>query len=747
MPVVDRNEASDVDELIGRALTAPSTADTVAVLRRLFVEKLDFNPASGTVVLADSALPPEASRLASRDGVQVVAVQFPHADRLRTRDLRNTLKALGQTLTGEILLAATDAARSRIDFVYPDLKDGRDILRRMVVRRDEPRRTVSQQIAGIYHEMQGGASVQTALSRTYDVEAVTRRFFVEYKRVFDRVMALVEGIPDENERRLFCQTLFNRLMFLYFLQRKGWLTFNGSAEYLEELWASRLPEENFYDVRLKLLFFTALSNTDSRAPKLDDYTDHLIGRVPFLNGGLFEEKDIDKGQSVVVPDEAIGLILNQLFRHFNFTIQESTPYDVEVAVDPEMLGKVFEELVTGRHETGSYYTPRPIVSFMCREGLKGYLTSALTAARVDATPSGAGRDVAAFVDEHRIDGLSVSDARAILEALESVTVLDPACGSGAYLLGMLHELVELQSLLYASILLRDARSLHQLKLRIIERNLYGADIDPFAVNIAMLRLWLSLAIEFNSVSAPPPLPNLDFKIVCGDSLSAADPSVSHQLSFAHDVALQLASLKAEHMRAVGDEKRVKACEIRQKHEELVTLLGGDRAPSNAVDWRIQFAEVFDKRGGFDIVVANPPYVRHELITDQKPRLRQVYGPLFVGTADLFVYFYYRALQLLGSNGCLAFISSNKWLRAAYGARLRDVLEQQTWVRCIIDFGDLPVFETATAYPLIIIGQRGPIYRPTLYARVRSLTPPYPEVREILRRSSKKSPITIFISTV
>ena len=310
----------------------------------------------------------------------------------------------------------------------------------MVVRRGEPRRTIAQQLAGIYRDTaHARRDVRTALGRAYDVDAVTKRFFTEYRRIFGEVMTLVRGIPVEDERRLFCQTLFNRLMFLYFLQRKGWLTFNGSPEYLEALWRSRTSGESFYDVRLKLLFFTALNNADSRSPGTPTFADNLIGEVPFLNGGPFEQKDIDKRPGVVVPDEAIGLVLNQLFRRFNFTIEESTPYDVEVAVDPEMLGKVFEELVTGRHETGSYYTPRPIVSFMCREGLKGYLTSALTASRGIAISERGGRDVAtgiaAFVDDHNVDRLSVGDARALLDALESVTVVDPACGSGAYLLG------------------------------------------------------------------------------------------------------------------------------------------------------------------------------------------------------------------------------------------------------------------------------------------------------------------------
>ena len=207
-------------------------------------------------------------------------------------------------------------------------------------------------------------------------------------------------------------------------------------------------------------------------------------------------------------------VLRDLFDKFNFTVMESTPFDIEVAVDPEMLGKVFEELVTGRHESGSYYTPRPVVSFMCREALKGYLESQEFGAQQEA--------IQAFVDRHKVDGIS-DHAHGVRKALARVRVVDPACGSGAYLLGMMQELVDLRTSLDREELRRNPRYLYDLKLHIIQRNLYGVDIDEFAVNIAMLRMWLSLAIEYEG-DIPEPLPNLDFKVVCGDSLLGPDPS-------------------------------------------------------------------------------------------------------------------------------------------------------------------------------------------------------------------------------
>ena len=306
-------------------------------------------------------------------------------------------------------------------------------------------------------------------------------------------------------------------MFVYFLSRKGWLTFQGERDYLNALWqdyrAAEGEVKNFYVDRLRLLFFAGLNNYDSQDLTAEPEAQRLIGNVPFLNGGLFDMAESDGRTGVTVPDEAIASILNDLFDRFNFTVMESTPFDVEVAVDPEMLGKVFEELVTGRHESGAYYTPRPVVSFMCREALKGYLAGQDTGVPPEA--------VARFVDERDTSGIStVAAARRVADSLAQVAVVDPACGSGAYLLGMMQELVELQTALFNVGV--DAKGLYELKLDVIERNLYGVDVDDFAVNIAMLRLWLSLAIDYEG-ETPPPLPNLDFKALCGDSLLGPRP--------------------------------------------------------------------------------------------------------------------------------------------------------------------------------------------------------------------------------
>lgn len=581
----------------------------------------------------------------------------------------------------------------------------------------------------------------------FDVEKVTKRFYEDYARTFGLVEKLIAkhaGLGTGDELRMFTQTLLNRLMFLRFIERKGWLIFDERKDYLRALHeAGPIGRRSFYQTRLRPLFFEGLAVDGKRKPE-------AVGNVPFLNGGLFEEGALDK-KAKDIPDEAFAPIIGPdgLFYRYNFTVEESTPLDIEVAVDPEMLGKVFEELVTGRHESGSYYTPRPVVAFMCREALKGYLTDKL----VSSVASGKGRKVekaerpvltdaiATLVDKREVKGLTESHGKQILEALDSLKAVDPACGSGAYLLGLLQEMIALYRLLQSEKLVRDARSLYELKLRIISHNLYGVDIDRFATNIAMLRLWLSLSVEADQ---PLPLPNLEFKIETGDSLLGPCDWVADTLEAdaLRIRANSLVRLKERYLVAHGEEKRNTRAAIEQEERGIAYKLHSLRG-QGIVDWRVQLAEVFLTNKGFDIVLANPPYIRQELIKDLKPALKKVYGAEFSGTADLYVFFYLRALQLLAGGGMLAFISSNKWFRAGYGQKLRSLVARQTSVQTILDFHDLPVFESAIAYPMIFVAAKKPpaaSHTPTL-AEPPSLDPPFPDVTAVVAKFGQPLPTT------
>jgi type I restriction-modification system DNA methylase subunit len=662
----------------------------------------------------------------------------------------------------------------------------------------------------------------------FDVERVTDKFFDDYRKVFESVEGEVKkSIRTDENARLYTQRLFNRLMFLYFIQKKGWLEYEGDRNYLRALFNAAVSKgENFLRERLYYVFFWGMSNVgETREAYTNEALRKRRGDVPYLNGGLFDIEDVyDRDPDrMKISNDAFRKILD-LFERYNFTVEESTPLDVQVAVDPEMLGKVFEELVTGRHESGSYYTPRQIVSFMCREALKHYLTRTESAAAA-----------ARFVDEG--DAAGLADPESVLEALRRVRVCDPACGSGAYLLGMMQELVRLRGALFVSRSIGD-ESAYKIKRSIIENNLYGVDKDPFAVQIAALRLWLSLAMDS---AKPQPLPNLDFKVRQGDSLIAPAPSANEKTLFFNrrqrveefsrrkaeylklsenrratladkeklreeidilraDIAADLqhtaprpseAKIAATRNRAETLPQEIRAADragnksrAAKLQKDLQTLkrqlaqwdeAGAEKEPG--FDWAVEFAEVFmpepsetwriddlhpplndfkrqgtlieeaspdASSGGFDIVLANPPYVRMELFKPIKPILRRNFPAVHSDRADLYVYFYDRAQQLLKDGGIGAFISSNKWLRAGYGEHLRQHLLDKQAFHLIIDFGELPVFNAAT-FPAIFIWQKQPRHETgTHWATVKDLTECYKEgVREHIYRIAHTVPASQF----
>ena len=708
MPIQSREDAEEVESRIEGIFG--TSADTRAeAVRGLFVEVLDFNAASGQVDLSAAAssagLPAFVERVAYSGGVHVVflATEAARSDRVQKAELASIAKSVAEQLGGDLLLVVTNPSSSQLHLVYPSFEGVRPILRRMVVERDLPRRTAIQQVSNIYWNRQDTGSIQRALDEAFDVEPVTKEFFREYKRVFEEAKQRVAGFDDDTEaKHRFVQTLFNRLMFVYFLSRKGWLSFKGKVDYLNALW-NDYPndgEVNFYQNRLRPLFFSGLNNPQFRDFNFrGSYTHTIIGDAHFLNGGLFEESNLDRREGVTVPDEVVEAILSDLFDHFNFTVLESTPFDVEVAVDPEMLGKVFEELVTGRHDSGAYYTPRTVVAFMCREALKGYLLGRDTGLDSET--------IAQFVDNRDTSGItSVASARGVAQALYEVTVVDPACGSGAYLLGMMQELVELQTTLFN--VGADAKGIYDLKLRIIEGNLYGIDIDDFAVNIAMLRLWLSLAIEYEDV-VPQPLPNLDFKVVCGDSLLGTNPSAESYGDLfrhrAHDIAAQLAEAKARHMAATTGKEAIRH-EIERMQENLKEVLADSPAPKGAVDWRVHFAEVFD-RGGFDVAIANPPYIQLQgnagLLANQ---YKNSGYETFARTGDIYQLFYERGCQALKpANGLLAYITSNSWLKAEYGKVSRKYLSEKHTPLSLMELGK-DVFASAIVDSGVLVLRTG-----------------------------------------
>ena len=327
MPIKNREDAVEVEDRIKSFFNA-NPDRRASELRALFVEVLDFSPEIGQVSLSGSPknaeLPASADRIASLDGVHVlyVALDPENTNRVRKTDASAAARVIADQLGDDLLLIFTNRSANQIHLILPTFEGTRPTLRRMIIERDLPRRTAVQQVSNIYWNFQDGEGIRDALRDAFDVERVTEEFFKEYEQIFNRTMARVKGFGqgrEEDERkRLFVQTLFNRLMFIYFLSRKGWLSFRGDKDYLNALWrdyhASEDEQKNFYVERLTHLFFAGLNNPLSLDLTSGHPTRRLIGTVPFLNGGLFDKSEADERADVFVPDECFTEMLSNLFK-------------------------------------------------------------------------------------------------------------------------------------------------------------------------------------------------------------------------------------------------------------------------------------------------------------------------------------------------------------------------------------------------------------------------------------------------
>ena len=353
----------------------------------------------------------------------------------------------------------------------------------------------------------------------FSVEVLSERFFAEYKlhyqhfcgHLFENYKKLFNPKDDYKEIRDFCKKLLGRIVFLYFLQKKGWLGAtskeytDGDKNFMSNYFNATDANDAFYFKWLSPLFFETLNkerpNHDFCMPN------GSIVKIPFLNGGLFEN-DFSTNKIIDFPQELFKNLF-EFFDQYNFTIYEDDPHDHTVAVDPEMLGHIFENLLEDNKDKGAYYTPKEIVHYMCQESLIEYLTTK----QIDRTI------VEKLLKKQLGDNDNNLTKQCISEinvALDEVKICDPAIGSGAFPMGLLQEIFSAKQMLhlfeYGSLKNFDAS---KIKLNIIQNSIYGVDIEKGAVDIAQLRFWLSLIIDKDK---PEPLPNLDYKIVVGNSL-------------------------------------------------------------------------------------------------------------------------------------------------------------------------------------------------------------------------------------
>ncbi|MFV0152010.1 Eco57I restriction-modification methylase domain-containing protein [Empedobacter falsenii] len=362
----------------------------------------------------------------------------------------------------------------------------------------------------------------------FNVEPVSKKFFDEYKLIYKDLASYIYEIEEykkvftkissddegaKREIRSFVGRLMGRIVFLYFLQKKNWLGasntefIDGSTSFLSDLFNKDAEKQNdFYTKYLCPIFFEALNTNRGNSQEFTLENGNTVC-IPFLNGGLFEEEQEPLGHRNIKFRKSDFNRIFDFFNSYNFTVYENSPEEHTIAVDPEMLGHIFENLIDYNKETGTFYTPKEIVQYMTRESLIEYLFTNTDIKR---------ENLESLVINQYADYISDDELKIIDKFLDSVKICDPAIGSGAFPVGMLQEIFNLKALI--NYRLKDKEwNPADIKQNIIQNSIYGVDIDGGAVEIARLRFWLSLVID---EGLPKPLPNLDFKIVVGNSLTS-----------------------------------------------------------------------------------------------------------------------------------------------------------------------------------------------------------------------------------
>ncbi len=625
-------------------------------------------------------------------------------------------------------------------------------------------------------------------------DAEYRKIYTAQDQAHKNVLDKVFKITKDKSRKLSASALFSiddheaGLLSDCFIKTDYYMPWgNGNRTFIREIFdfCTQHTNKNFFDDYLEPLFYEAL-NTKRK----NHYFKTFNCKIPFLNGGLFEPlegyhwRDVDFN----IPNElfsnktqkgrdADGIL--DVFDRFNFTINEDEPLEKEVAVDPEMLGKIFENLldVSDRKSKGAFYTPREIVHYMCQESLINYLVNEVSVPYEDMkefilygelikdadsrSQVGYGRDFA--IKQSIYDNIVKID-----DALKNVKVADPAVGSGAFPLGMLNEIVRARNNITEYIIRKDKegffnrkfgedfirkwRAPYKMKWDTIKNSIFAVDIEPSAVDIAKLRLWLAVVVE-QEIDAdnpePHPLPNLDMNIHIGNSLideyegiKLFDKSIldkkkdkdnknnlktspefiqmSLLVDHTDEILQEMFTLQDRYFDEDNDERKK---EIKEKidniRDELIryklqrdnnadALKSYEDSLKNKTRpyfiWEMEFAKIFKEKGGFDIVIGNPPY--YQLSKDKsvdenyKLFLKTRYGTSG-GRLNTFIFFIHLGYELLKTDGVLAYIIPNTILTQDYYKDTRRLLIENTTIKSIVDYEDLP-FENAVVENITII---------------------------------------------
>lgn len=617
-----------------------------------------------------------------------------------------------------------------------------------LVGRSEKSHTAQRRLVDILADDEKNPGI-LEIEAAFDIESVTKEFFLKYRDLFLRTKEELDKVIKKDPKIKadfdskgvdtvnFAKKLLGQMVFLYFLQKKGWFGVGrgekwgtGSKQFLRQLFEKKhRTYKNFFNDILEPLFYDALRIDRSQK---DDYYGRFGCKVPFLNGGLFDPIDnYDWAHTdLIIPDTLfsnsrktkdgdIGDGILDVFDRYNFTVKEDEPLEKEVAIDPELLGKAYEKFNAIRSDNyaefkkalksgksgdenrfnktfGVYYTPREIVHHLCQQSLVSYLTTELS---MDESGSGDGP-----ISKHEFEGFIKAfkrgregesamsariaeskttrsidsalnsgiekNAKKIDEVLANITVCDPAVGSGAFPVGMMHEIVKARSIL-TPFLADPGRTIYSLKRHCIEKSLYGVDIDPGAVEIAKLRLWLSLIVDENDIHTVHPLPNLEYKIVRGNSL------LGFPGNWTSPITKQIENLKDQLFGETnpGQKLQLKLAidqKLNGRYRDSLKTFGY----SIDFDFKTAFSEVFRKKDGFDVMIGNPPWGQKSVkfSKSDKEYMKMLYPSAMKGSVDIFRLFVDKSIQLTASKGVFANVLPDIVLLKNYATTRKYILD-------------------------------------------------------------------------
>ena len=805
-----------------------------------------------------------------RNKVAVFAVEVEKGrsiERARSMQRNYVSKLLADNNIDSAIVAfyIEDEQRWRLSFVRLDYEFAKGKVKTSLtpakrfsylVGKGEPCHTAMEQLYPIFMNDDYNPTIGR-IEEAFSVEKVTKEFFDRYREKYlqlkeelDNNQSFIEeAAVHQFTSEQFAKKLMGQLVFLYFLQKKGWLGVKvvpgritekeyknayfspnkaareivpkmyaktGEDEYklrgslLKDLsdsdadilagsfksepWGSGTKtfirdlfdnciinsDRNYFDDYLEPLFYEALNQKRGE----QNYYKRFNCKIPFLNGGLFEPlngydwrhnkfgipNELFSNKHIKGERDADGIL--DIFDRYNFTMNEDEPLEREVAVDPEMLGKIFENLldVKDRKSKGAFYTPREIVHYMCQESLINYLVNGTGVAYKDMKEfilygelmkdEDCSKDVKSGQKEMRIPQSVYANLKKVDDSLANVKVADPAVGSGAFPLGMLSEIVRARNNItyyYAQlepdkfnrkVLFEVTRSPYKIKWDTIKNSIFAVDIEASAVDIAKLRLWLSLVVDQevntdnddlffgNDNKDPKPLPNLDCNIMCGNSLIdefegiklfdeslfesnsgiEENEQVAWQISMFQDqINTMTEELFKEQDRLFGEEDNDKKIQIKKHIDEIIdgiirAKLSKDKNEKGMEKykeslqqktkpyflWKLEFAKIFKEKGGFDIVIGNPPYFNVQTLGAKNKLveyLKRGYSDIWMDKSDILFYFIYKSSQI--SNSQVNFIISNAFLFSDKAKKLRNYLVDYMPVKKIVNFEKHMVFGSAS----------------------------------------------------